>query len=311
MTPVDFKKLFALAPGRYPALLEKGYPRVFKKILENWDTPKEQQAYFNDLVVDVRGDRQGFPPEVMAELLFVSAIYHRWLNDRRRRADPQRLKELSPSLVHDLEKKQAALTPEMTRALAKIRGLLMRDDLSVMDFMLAQNVEPNQRDVDGMTPLMHASCANAEKCVLALIKINANPHMTDDSGNTALHWAVVMNRLRIAEILLYFGANPDHKNKAGATALALAAIKTDTALAARLLDYNAGLLEMDALGNTPLHKAVMSRSASGALLLLHAGSNKDIKNKSGVTPQDLADKVPEMAAVFAKYRAEIMRGLAK
>lgn len=311
MTPEDFKKLFALAPGRYPFTLEASYPRILANILKKWETPREEQDYLNDLVVDARGDRQGFPTQVMEELLFISAVYHRWLNDRRRKADPKRLAELSPNLVFELEAAQSKMSPALDKAQMKLRGLLTRDDPAALDFMSAQGIGVNQKDNDGMTALMHAASANAEKCVLALIKLNANPHMVDAVGNTALHWAVVMNRLRMVEILLYFGANPDHKNKAGATPFALSAIKTDPTIALRLLDYNASLVEHDGAGNTPLHKAVSARSKEGVLMLLQAGANKDIRNKQNVSAFELAQSIPEIAAVFERHRAQMMQQHAK
>lgn len=311
MTPADFKKLFALAPDRYPTNLESQYPRILAQILEKWDSPKALQNYLNDLVVDVRGDRQGFPTEVMAELLFISAIYHRWLNDRRRRADPKRLEELSSNLVFELENNQRKMSPELSKVLQQVAMLLMRNDTKALDLLHEHHIDVNQKDVDGMTPLMHASGAGSEQCVLGLIKLNANPHMVDTTGNTALHWAVVKNKMRIIEILLYFGADPNQKNKTGASSFMLSAIKADSAIAWRLLDYGASATEPDPKGNTPLHRAVSARSKEGIWMLLHAGANKDTKNKEGESAAMLASKSPEVANVFEQFRADLMRQHAK
>lgn len=305
MTIDEFRKLFEMAPERYPRTLEEGYPRVLSKILSNWDNPHEQERNFQDLVVDLRGNRQGFPPKVMEEILFLSEIYTRWRSDRRRKADDARLKSLSAKMIPDIEKEMPKLTPEVLQNLSEMKALMAKDDPKILDFCQAKGINPNQKDADGQTPLMHAAMMNAEKTVLTLIKMNANPHMMDVTGNTALHWAVVSNRMRISEILLYFGANPDAKNKGGATPLSLASIKTDTSIMKRLLDYGADVLSFDNNGNFPLHKAVSAKAKEAAWLLIQAGSSMSARNKDGLSAQDLADKDPEMKLVFEKFKREM------
>jgi len=43
----------------YPHELEQRYPRILNQIVELWDSPR-MEAYFLDLMIDTRGDRQGF-----------------------------------------------------------------------------------------------------------------------------------------------------------------------------------------------------------------------------------------------------------
>lgn len=306
MTLEEFKKLFALAPERFPSTLEERYPRILTQILKNWESPNEQEHYFQELVVDMRGNRQGFPPKAMEEILFLSEVYARWRSDRKRKADEKKLKDISPKLVIDLDRQQAPLTPELTKQLAQLKSMLAKDDPKIIDIMTANKIDPNQKDADGQTLLMHAAIQNAEKAILALIKLNANPHMMDFTGNTALHWAVVSNRLRVSEILLYFGANPDAKNKGGATPLSLAAIKADTAILRRLLDYGSDVMSFDNQGNFPLHKAVTAKAKDATIMLANAGASWSGRNKEGISPQDLAEKDPEMRLVFDRLRREAM-----
>lgn len=310
MTLDDFKKLFALAPERFPSMLAENYPRILNQILKNWDSPSEQERYFQDLVVDLRGNRQGFPPKAMEEILFLTEVYARWRSDRRRKADEKKLKEISPKLLLDIDREQKPVTPEMLKLFTQAKTLLSRDDPKLMDFLTENAIGPNQRDADGQTLLMHAAIQNAEKSLLGLFRLNANPHVIDGTGNTALHWAVVSNRLRITEILLYFGANPDTKNKGGATPLSLAAIKADSSILRRLLDYNADVLSFDNQGNFPLHKAVSAKAKDAVAVLVTAGASWTGRNKDGVSPQDLAEKDPEMKMLFEKMRREAaMRGV--
>ena len=308
MAPEDFKKFFRQCPERYPEHLESRYPRILKTVLEKWESPYEQERYLNSLVVDVRGSRQGFPPEVMDELLFVSELYAKWRAERRRRADESKLKFISPSLVSEIEMtQQKRLTPEVARVLTRVAICCTRDDMQALELLEQAELTANQKDSDGKTPLMHAALAGSENLMLALIQAQANPHVQDISGNTALHWAVIKGRLRACEILLYFGGSPDVKNKAGASPLALASIRSDSALCQRMLDYNADVMSMDNEGNTPLHRAILANAQDCIWHLLMSGSPRDLRNKAGASAHLLSDSNPEIRSLFDRYRSQIMQ----
>lgn len=51
--------------------LEQAYPRIALLILQLWGTP-EMDRYFERLLIDDRGDRAGFPPDIMEALLSLS-----------------------------------------------------------------------------------------------------------------------------------------------------------------------------------------------------------------------------------------------
>lgn len=56
----------------YPfPIVEAGFPRIAESIRELWGTP-ELDRYFDRLLIDERGDRAGFPPEVVQALLALS-----------------------------------------------------------------------------------------------------------------------------------------------------------------------------------------------------------------------------------------------
>ncbi len=54
--------------------LEKYYPRLMREITQLWFR-NEINTYLEDLIVDERFDRQGFPYEVFDELLFLSDLH--------------------------------------------------------------------------------------------------------------------------------------------------------------------------------------------------------------------------------------------
>lgn len=49
------------------------YPRISARIEQLWGTP-DCEAYLNSLVIDTRGNRQGFPPAMMEELLYLGRL---------------------------------------------------------------------------------------------------------------------------------------------------------------------------------------------------------------------------------------------
>lgn len=49
------------------------YPRICSRIQQLWGSP-ECEAYVNNLVIDTRGNRKGFPPAVMEELLYLGRL---------------------------------------------------------------------------------------------------------------------------------------------------------------------------------------------------------------------------------------------
>jgi len=51
----------------------EAYPRIARRIEELWGTP-ECEHFLNTLVIDTRGNRQGFPPAVLEELLYLGRL---------------------------------------------------------------------------------------------------------------------------------------------------------------------------------------------------------------------------------------------
>jgi hypothetical protein len=58
-----------------PMALLRSYPRIANLLAANWTEPASFRPYIDELFVDRRGDRQGFPPEVMEELFALRGYY--------------------------------------------------------------------------------------------------------------------------------------------------------------------------------------------------------------------------------------------
>lgn len=44
------------------------FPRIVNGLVSVWDTPQRCRTYFDDLLLDRRGDRRGFPTDIAFEL---------------------------------------------------------------------------------------------------------------------------------------------------------------------------------------------------------------------------------------------------
>jgi hypothetical protein len=54
--------------------LEEKFPRIVESIVLMWGH-EELDTFFAKLAVDDRGDRQGFPPEVMSDIMFLATLH--------------------------------------------------------------------------------------------------------------------------------------------------------------------------------------------------------------------------------------------
>ena len=60
----------ALLPGEIqPRALLRQFPRIANIMAALWGNREPFEKYLNDLLIDYRGNRQGFPPDVHVELL--------------------------------------------------------------------------------------------------------------------------------------------------------------------------------------------------------------------------------------------------
>ncbi len=58
----------------YITILESKYPRIMENIIVLWGF-QEMNEFFRKLILDDRGDRQGFPPEAWDELNALSTLH--------------------------------------------------------------------------------------------------------------------------------------------------------------------------------------------------------------------------------------------
>lgn len=68
LTDRTFKWLASIPPKARPYELAKQFPRIANRLADSWALPFQCEQYLDELMMDSRGDRKGFPPEVATEI---------------------------------------------------------------------------------------------------------------------------------------------------------------------------------------------------------------------------------------------------
>lgn len=68
LAAATFKWLATLPKEARPNALALKFPRIANRLAEIWKRPLQCERYMDDLITDGRGDRQGFPTDVVADL---------------------------------------------------------------------------------------------------------------------------------------------------------------------------------------------------------------------------------------------------
>ena len=73
--PVTIRWIAMLPAEVRPVALLRQFPRIANVVARAWNDAAEIQAVLDDLLIDRRGGRQGFPLEVTEELLVLRDYY--------------------------------------------------------------------------------------------------------------------------------------------------------------------------------------------------------------------------------------------
>ena len=74
--------LLRLAPAARPTHLADAMPRIANALADRWSDTPAAAAYVGDLLIDRRGGRKGFPPEIKRELVMLHLMLRRSLASR-------------------------------------------------------------------------------------------------------------------------------------------------------------------------------------------------------------------------------------
>jgi hypothetical protein len=73
--PITFRWIARLPRRVRPFGLLRQYPRIANMMAGMWPDPQGYHAYLHDLLTDRRGNRKGFPPDIVQELLALRVHY--------------------------------------------------------------------------------------------------------------------------------------------------------------------------------------------------------------------------------------------
>lgn len=131
----------------------------------------------------------------------------------------------------------AACTPQRGIPLV---AAARQGDARVLEALLSQGADPNQRDARGLTALILSVRAGSAPAVAVLLKHGADPNLRGGAnGWTPLLHAIHKNQLGAAQALLDGGAQVDGRDRSGETPLMMAAGYGDTTLVEMLLAHGA------------------------------------------------------------------------
>jgi ankyrin repeat protein len=280
--------------NKYPHQLEARYARVLDRIVELWGKP-EMDAYFSELLLPERIDRQGFPPDVASEIFELSVAYDAIL---------KRAEEDNGDVwnIHHREAKQ-----EIENLGWQYNGNSLLKSVEAGNFdlcllFLKSGMPVDMRDGREWTPLMVAAFNGNEEMASLLIKHGADVHAQDFGGYTPLHWSAFNGYQEVARLLVSRGADANAKSKYGLTPLLQAAARGHAGVAEVLLEAGANPNIATDDGGTPLHKAVANGHKDVVVQLLQAGASRFARHRNGSTPFSLAQK-GKFPEIFKLIRA--------
>ncbi len=242
---------FECLGDEYPYRLEEQFDRVLTKIDQLWETEKIDD-YFCDLIIDKRGGRQGFPKEVMDDILKLRNL---------RESETLRRAECRDDAIHLLESRGISLNKDqffkaLQEGNKELIDLFVRSNFNIhmedgqgtpailiamkkgytviARILLNAGADINASDKMGITPLMLA-CGKAtqsyQDLAEMLIKKGAVINVHDKLGYTPLLLSLSGGSAEIAELLIQKGADIYAQTKYGDTALSLAEKAENTKIA--------------------------------------------------------------------------------
>ena len=144
-----------------------------------------------------------------------------------------------------------------SRQISVLHTVAWAGNAVITERLLQMGAEVDNRDIDGMTPLMKICDGEYQyrietlRIIECLLKYGADPNATAPSGETALLLCCrahlhnkldpLISRSEIARLLLHYGASPDVISSRGITPLMMATRYSNVAFACELLAANASI----------------------------------------------------------------------
>lgn len=286
----NLRTLLEADEEHYPSNLEAKFKRILDKIVELWGTTMLDN-YFEDLLIDKRGGRQGFPSDVMRDIFYLHTLHERAM--RARKTGPEDVWS-NETIKRGLEAEGFEFTP---------RGFFRAIELGnqrAFELFMQAGVDIDMRNDVGWTPLMVSAFMGSEASAKMVLEAGADVHARDNLGYGPMHWAAYQGYPAVIELLIAKGGDVNVKSDKGLTPLLQAAARGHAETVKLLIKRGAFVNQPDKEGWIPLHKAVANGHLETVKLLLSAGADCNARHASGVTAVDIA---------LQKERPEIIEAL--
>eukprot|EP00041_Stephanoeca_diplocostata_P038487 m.1519701 g.1519701 ORF g.1519701 m.1519701 type:complete len:1385 (-) comp25225_c2_seq2:179-4333(-) len=160
------------------------------------------------------------------------------------------------------------------------------DEMEIALLLDNNNLDPNEPDAVGRTPLFYTVASNSVASAKALLSAGATCLATDTDGRSVLHWAAFHGRVKILKVLLASEtAQAGHQDKEGRTPLHWACVLGGSLKALTLLlkDPKAAafVAQVDNEEMTPLHWACYHNCPKHVAALLKSGAPVDAMDRDG------------------------------
>lgn len=188
-------------------------------------------------------------------------------------------------------------TPPNKTEIRSYKSLLsaaIRRDVAETRRLLAAGADPNMADDNGRTPLIVAAHWGQIELARALVAGGANPNAKDRQRYDIVTIAAVNNDVRFLKAALEVGADARAiTSPYNGTALIAAAHLGHHRVVAELIMAGAPLDHVNNLGMTALIEAIVLGDGGAnhqvtVKLLLNAGANPNLPDRTGTTPLALA-----------------------
>jgi len=276
---------------QYPHHLENKFARVFNNIMNLWGTPALDD-YFTSLFFDERGTRQGFPRDVMDEIIFMSKLHDKFRSVKKTKEEED---------VWANETMKLRMEKEFNIEFSP-RGYFWAAEKSkdgALQLFLQAGADVNLKNQFDWTPLMVTTFMGSESSANILINAGANVSVSDVRGYTPLHWAAQRGFARVVDLLLQKGAYPNVKSRKGLTPLLQAAALGRVDVVRVLLEKGASVNLADNEGWTALHKATANGHVEVIKMLREANADPYALHSSGITPVAIAKRSKDQKIIEA------------
>ena len=172
--------------------------------------------------------------------------------------------------------------------------------------LIQQGTDVHAKDIKGHTAIHVVSLTGNMRIAKLLLKKGVDINVKDKDKHTSLHGTALVGHMKLASLFIQRGAEINARDIMGYTPLHQASWNGHTEIVSLLLKNGANINVQDEKGYTPLHRAVSEGYMETTSLLLKSGA-KNIKNRDGQLPVDLAEAIEMKELIKSKTKRSFIK----